>query len=209
MNNFWDNRYNRTEYVYGETPNLFFQEQMKAYEPGSILLPAEGEGRNAVYAATKGWEVYAFDQSVQAKNKALQLAEKNKVSISYQVGDFSSIIPTYAKESFDLIAIIFLHVPPTLSEPYFKSLLPLLKPGGHIIFEGFSKGHVKYQQENSSVGGPGHPDMLYRLEQIRHIFSETTIEYVAEEEVTLSEGVGHNGKGKVIRMVARKRPTHD
>ncbi len=43
---------------------------------GQILLPAEGEGRNAVYAAKRGLSVYAFDISSNAKKKALENAAK-------------------------------------------------------------------------------------------------------------------------------------
>jgi hypothetical protein len=43
---------------------------------GSILFPAEGEGRNAVFAAKLGWAVSAFDISNEGKNKGIKLAKK-------------------------------------------------------------------------------------------------------------------------------------
>jgi hypothetical protein len=39
--------------MYGTTPNEFFKQQLDLLEPGNILLPADGEGRNAVYAASQ------------------------------------------------------------------------------------------------------------------------------------------------------------
>ena len=53
MKDFWNDRYGRAEYAYGKNPNVFFKEQLDLLPPGKILLPAEGEGRNAVYAAEK------------------------------------------------------------------------------------------------------------------------------------------------------------
>lgn len=50
----------RSRIAYGTEPNAFFKAQLDQLTPGRLLLPAEGEGRNAVYAAKKGWEVAAF-----------------------------------------------------------------------------------------------------------------------------------------------------
>lgn len=76
MSQFWNERYSQAEYVYGETPNVFFAAQLDKLSAGTIILPCEGEGRNAVYAASQGWEVKAFDASEAGQKKALLLAEK-------------------------------------------------------------------------------------------------------------------------------------
>jgi hypothetical protein len=54
MEEFWNERYADSEYVYGENPNEFLVEQLAQLPLGKILFPCEGEGRNAVYAAQKG-----------------------------------------------------------------------------------------------------------------------------------------------------------
>jgi len=85
MSQFWDERYGTENYVYGKEPNAFFSAQMERTEPGNMLLPGEGEGRNAVYAALKGWKVEAFDQSRVGQSKALNLASEMGVEINYKV----------------------------------------------------------------------------------------------------------------------------
>ncbi len=80
MKEFWNERYNQSTYVYGKQPNTFYKSQLDLLVPGSILFSAEGEGRNAVYAATKGWQVDAFDISDAGKTKATQLAKEYQVS---------------------------------------------------------------------------------------------------------------------------------
>lgn len=65
MNDFWNERFAAKEYVYGTDPNSFYKEQLLLLETGSVLFPAEGEGRNAVYAAKLGWDVTAFDSSTE------------------------------------------------------------------------------------------------------------------------------------------------
>ena len=82
MKDFWDSRYKETAFVYGEMPNVFFAEELKKIEPGTIILPCEGEGRNAVFAAQLGWNVKAFDFSESGKQKAETLAQKNKLQLT-------------------------------------------------------------------------------------------------------------------------------
>ncbi len=72
----WNKRYARTDFVYDTVPNEFFKQQLLKLTPGKILLPAEGEGRNAVFAAKKGWKVDAFDSSIEALKKAEKWAKK-------------------------------------------------------------------------------------------------------------------------------------
>ena len=77
----WNDRYSATEFSYGIQPNNYLKEQLENLNAGTILFPAEGEGRNAVFAAKLGWTVSAFDISTEGKKKALQLSVTNKVTI--------------------------------------------------------------------------------------------------------------------------------
>ena len=83
----WNTRYSKDGYAYGEHPNNYLKEQLLKLKPGAILFPAEGEGRNAVFAAQRGWKVFACDISFEGKNKADLLALKNHVMIDYQIGE--------------------------------------------------------------------------------------------------------------------------
>ena len=109
MKEFWDKRYADQEMAYGKEPNVFFASEVLKLNAGKILLPAEGEGRNAVHSAKLGWQVSAFDISKKGKQKAEKLALNNKVTIEYFVGGFDEI--NYKKESFDCIVLIFAHFP--------------------------------------------------------------------------------------------------
>ena len=46
--NRWNDRYKANEFAYGEQPNNYLKEQLEKLPAGTILFPAEGEGRNAV-----------------------------------------------------------------------------------------------------------------------------------------------------------------
>lgn len=201
--NRWNDRYRNEEFAYGTKPNNYLKEQLKKLKTGSILFPAEGEGRNAVFAAKLGWNVSAFDISVEGKNKALQLAEKNNVIINYQVGELQTL--NFHKEQFDVIALIYAHFPADIKSSLHHLLNQYLRKGGYIIFEAFSKKHLEYIAKNEKAGGPKDIGSLFSVEEIKTDFPEYEIIQLAETEIELQEGLYHNGTGSVIRFIGQKR----
>ncbi len=199
----WNDRYSKEEFAYGEQPNIYLKEQLEKLNAGIILFPAEGEGRNAVFAAKLGWTVSAFDISVEGKNKALRLAEKNMVTIDYQVGELEAL--NYNTEQFDVIALIFAHFPADIKTLYHKTLDKYLRKNGLVIFEAFSKRHIDYNSKNEKVGGPKEIAMLFSIEELKLDFANYEIIELEEKEIELSEGMFHNGKGSVIRFVGQKK----
>ncbi len=200
---FWNARYSIGTFAYGEVPNLFFEEKIRKLQIGKILLPAEGEGRNAVFAARVGWDVSAFDISNEGKNKALALAQKHNVAIDYRVGELSDL--HYNNEEFDALALIYAHFAPQIKAAIHIDLNKLLKKGGTVILEAFSKNNLNYSTKNPNVGGPKNADMLYSTEEIREYFTNFEIVELAETEITLNEGLFHNGQASVIRFVGKKK----
>jgi 2-polyprenyl-3-methyl-5-hydroxy-6-metoxy-1,4-benzoquinol methylase len=198
----WDERYSKTEFAYGEEPNDYLKEKLIKIPAGTILFPADGEGRNSVYAATLGWKVYAFDQSEEGRKKAIHLAGKKGVAIKYDVGEFQSL--NYQPNQFDAMALIYAHFPADKKSAYHKELATYLRPGGIVIFEAFSKKHLGYRIKNEKVGGPDNLETLFSIDEIKSDFSNFEIIELAEQEIELNEGIFHNGKGSVIRFVGKK-----
>ena len=164
----WNERYSKDEFAYGEQPNNYFKEQLEKLNAGAILFPAEGEGRNAVFAAKLGWKVSAFDISIEGKNKALKLAETNGVTMDYQVGELQTL--NYNMEQFDVIALIYAHFPANIKSLYHKTLDKYLRRNGLMIFEAFSKNHIEYISRNDKVGGPKDVAMLFSIDEIKSDF---------------------------------------
>ena len=197
MEYIWDKKFSSEEYLYGEKPNAFFKQHIDALKPGKVLLPGEGEGRNALYAAQKGWETYAFDGSAVGKQKAVTLAEKYGLTIHYDV----AMVEDYVAEenSFDLIALVFLHLPSHLRKLLHAKLVKMLKPGGLLIMEVFEK-----KQIHNSSGGPKKDELLYSVEELKNDFTGLEIENLAEVTTNLNEGGGHQGEAIVLNLVATK-----
>ena len=199
----WNERYSNEEFAYGEEPNNYLKEQLEKLNAGKILFPAEGEGRNAVFAAKIGWKAVAFDISDEGKNKALQLAQANNVMIDYKVGAIESL--DFKKDEFDAIALIYAHFPAAIKSSYHKMLNQYLRKGGIVIFEAFSKNHLKYIAKNERVGGPKEIEMLFSIDEIKADFEGYEIVELEEKEIDLNEGLFHNGQGSVIRFVGIKK----
>lgn len=198
----WNERYSKDEFAYGEEPNNYLKEQLTKLPVGTILFPAEGEGRNAVYSAKIGWTATAFDISNEGKSKALKLATKNNVTIDYKVGELEAL--KFNTGQFDAIALIYAHFPANIKSHYHKTLDKYLKINGTIIFEAFGKKHIDYVTANEKVGGPKDIDSLFSIDEIKADFSNYEFIELAEKEIELNEGLFHNGTGSVIRFVGRK-----
>jgi len=199
----WNERYSNEAFAYGEEPNQYLKAQLEKLPVGSILFPAEGEGRNAVFAAQLGWDVSAFDISQEGQKKANLLAEKKGVAIDYQVGPLEGL--NFEDEQFDAIALIYAHFPAKIKSAYHQKLDTLLKKGGTIIFESFSKKHLAYVMADEKVGGPKDIDSLFSIDEIKADFPNYTIVELVEKDIELSEGLYHNGTGSVIRFVGVKQ----
>lgn len=199
----WDKRYSSSSYAYGINPNAFFKDTLNKYQfNGKILLPAEGEGRNAVFAAKKGLDVTAFDISIEGKNKALKLAKKQNVEIKYDIGNLFDL--DIVNQKYDVAALIFAHFPPEISTSYHRKIADLIVDEGIIILEGFSKSHLPLRNENPRLGGPDKIEMLFSIESIKNDFPEFEIIKLEEVAVELNEGDYHNGLSKVIRFIGKK-----
>jgi SAM-dependent methyltransferase len=194
---FWDARYSEKNFAYGISPNAFFKESLDLLKPGNALFLGEGEGRNAVYAAKLGWSVDAVDFSIYAKNKAISLAVNNNVKINYDVFDLRDY--NFKKNYYDLVVMIFLHLPPDLIRKVFNDSVNSLKQNGKIIIEAFSKKHI-----NNDSGGPKSIDLLYSENDFLKLFNELKVESIKSKTIALDEGEHHKGTADVVRFVGVK-----
>jgi SAM-dependent methyltransferase len=202
MNQKWDERYKEPEFAYGKEPNVFFKEWLPKFEHGKILMPADGEGRNGVFAAQLGWKVTSFDLSMEGQTKAMQLASEKGVALNYIVGDLEQL--EFENRSYDAIGMIYAHFSAESKSRFHQKLDNFLRPGGIIILEAFSKAHAELTRINPQLGGPKNFDMLYSRSEIETDFKNYEVLLLEEREIILNEGKYHDGQGAVLRFVGRK-----
>jgi SAM-dependent methyltransferase len=197
MKEFWDQRYSEPGFAYGMEPNAFFAEVLDSLPPGRLLLPGEGEGRNAIHAAGNGWQVSAFDHSIVARDKALEWAESLDLQFEYQLSDLEAF--KCPEPIYDLIAIIYIHMLPEARYKVHRQLSACLKPGGKIVLECFHKNQLRH-----GTGGPPTKELLYHEDEIRSDFKDLEIDLCKEHVLDVFDGKYHSGKSSVVRLIANK-----
>lgn len=194
---FWNEKFTLTPNLYGDAPNKFFEKTLLKLKTGKILLPGEGEGRNALFAASKGWKVLALDQSPIAQKHTLEKARKNGLDIDYRVCSIEKFV--HKQKKFDVVALIYFHLPIHLRAQVHGKFEEMIKENGVLIIEGFGKDQLKF-----TSGGPKNIEMLYAIEEIKSDFPSFKWEYEFEGIDNLNEGVGHSGKAHLVRLIGRK-----
>jgi SAM-dependent methyltransferase len=198
MKEMWDKRYAEEKFLYGTDPNHFFQQEITKLKAARVLLPGDGEGRNAAFAAKNGWQVSAFDYSKEAvKNAEAFLHSQELHANLYQ----ASILDHHLDfEPFDALGLFYLHLPSTDRKKAHKFMADAVKKDGYIIMEVFSNAQL-----GRKSGGPQNEDMLYTIDEIRNDFTDFEFQQLEELEVGLNEGPLHQGKAMVIRFVGKKK----
>jgi SAM-dependent methyltransferase len=196
--NFWDQRFAEKGFAYGEEPNVFLSRRLGELEPGALLLPAEGEGRNAVWAATRGWTVHAFDTSTVGRDKALAAARRHAVDITYQLRSVTEDLGDL-EGRFDAVGLVFMHLPPDVRRLAHRAVARCLRPSGMLILEAFSK-----EQLERGTGGPRDESLLFDVDELRMDFGDLRIRSAKTCDVDLAEGRYHRGSSSVARLVATR-----
>ncbi len=194
---FWNKRYDNGDYLYGTEPNSFLAEHCSLLS-GPVLSLSEGEGRNAVFLASRGLEVTGVDISAVALEKAKKLAETCGVEIKTMVADLGAFEPE--EDHYGSVVSISAHLPSTFRNKLYPLLERSLKRNGILILEAFSE-----NQLSRNTGGPKDVDMLMTVEKLRREFPNLEPVLLREVEREVSEGAGHTGMASVVQFIARKK----
>lgn len=197
---FWNERFDKEEFIFGKEPNEYLVDQSKRFlTPGNkVLCIADGEGRNGVWLAKQGMHVVGFDASDIALAKAKQFAKDNRVEVEYSFSDTDSF--TWQTNSYDAVVGIFIQfADPEMRARIFSQAHQTLKPGGIFILQGYTPKQLEYK-----TGGPSLIEHLYTEEMIRELAEEFEILDLQCYEKELSEGARHTGMSALLGMVARK-----
>lgn len=132
LKGFWDKKFAGEKYIYGKAPAKFLARNYNFIPAKSRVLDiGMGEGRNAVFLATKGYKVTGIDISRVAIQKARFLAKEFGVRIDTIQKSIKELRITPG--TIDAI-ICFYYVDREIVE----TLKKWLRPGGVIIFEAYT-----------------------------------------------------------------------
>ena len=160
-----------------------------------------GEGRNALFLASRGLDVLAVDQSEVGMQKAQRRASERGLSLRTRAVDLQDF--EAADNSLDVVSSIFVHLPAALRAAVHRRVGAWLKPGGVFVLEAYAPDQIE-----RGTGGPKDPLLLAPLEVIvGELVGEggLKIEHQAALARDVTEGRFHTGRASVVQVLARKR----
>jgi SAM-dependent methyltransferase len=164
----WDDRYQATDLVWGGDPNQFVAAEFDTLQPGRALDLGAGEGRNAIWLASRGWQVTAVDFSEVAIGRGRVLADDRGLTLDWVVADLRDYVPKPG--GFDAVIIAYLHLVARELAIILERAAAALTPGGRILVVGHDLSNLE-----GGVGGPQIPEILYTPETIAAHLSGLTI----------------------------------
>lgn len=168
---------------HGIMPSSFLVENFDLLPKGLALDVGMGEGRNAIYLATRGFDVDGVDANPRSVAQARAAARKLGAPIRAIVGDVEDGTHIIPIETYDLIVVFnYLH------RPLFKDIKDGVIPGGGVIYQ-------TYTVEQARFGRPTNPDHLLKPSELKEVFSDW-------EALRYREIIGPSRKDGKTRAVA-------
>jgi len=191
----WDARYAGVTNLWSAKPNRFLVAETQDLEPGRALDLACGEGQNAIWLATLGWDVVGVDFSEVAIEKARERAERDGVEAEFVCADLVAYEP--GEQAFDLVIVLYLHIPSGQRGSVHAKASAAVAPGGTFLLLGHDHANLDH-----GVGGPSDPDILYRAELIAAELPGLEI----EKATTVLRDVDGEERDAIDTLVRARRP---
>ena len=199
----WDQRYSASELVWSREPNQFVAGELADLPAGSAVDLAAGEGRNAIWLATRGWSATAVDFSQVALDKGARLAADAGIDVTWVCADATT---WHAPAPVDLVVMAYFQVPADERRRAVRNAATMLRPGGTLLL-------VAHDTTNltEGTGGPQDPAVLMSADDVLDDLSGIDVEVVRAERVAreVSPGDEHRGAERrtawdcLVRVVRR------
>lgn len=169
----WDQRYAASELVWSREPNQFVATELADLPPGTAVDLAAGEGRNAIWLASRGWSATAVDFSQVALDKGARLA--GDLDVTWVRADATRWQPP---APVDLVVMAYFQVPAEDRRRAVRGAATMLAPGGTLLL-------VAHDSTNlaEGTGGPQDPAVLMSAEDVLADLEGIEVEVVRAERV--------------------------
>ncbi|MCF6376586.1 class I SAM-dependent methyltransferase [Nocardioides KLBMP 9356] len=152
----WDERYAASDLVWSAEPNQFVAAELSDLAPGTAVDLAAGEGRNAIWLASRGWRATAVDFSQVALDKGARLA--GDLDVTWVRADATTWMPP---EPADLVVVAYLQLPADERRSAVRNAFAMLRPGRTLFL-------VAHDSTNltEGTGGPQDPSVLMTADDV-------------------------------------------
>jgi len=197
----WDERYAASDLVWSREPNRFVAQECADLPPGEAVDLAAGEGRNAIWLASRGWRAWAVDFSQVALDKGRELA--GDLDVTWVCADATTWQPP---QPVDLAVVAYLQLPAAERRSAVRGAFGMLRPGGTLLL-------VAHDSTNltEGTGGPQDPAVLMSADDVLGDLAGMDVEVVRAERVSreVTGADEHGGESRrtawdcLVRVVRR------
>jgi SAM-dependent methyltransferase len=134
----WDERYRSSTSLWSGEANAQVVAEVADLAAGTALDAGCGEGGDAIWLASRGWQVTAVDISSVALERAAANALQSGDDVAHRItwvhADLAEYVPTPG--TFNLVSSQFIHLPRAEREPLHARLAAAVAPGGVLLIVG-------------------------------------------------------------------------
>lgn len=185
----WDARYSESELIWSAEPNIFVKDTLQDSKPGTVLDVGCGEGRNALWLASIGWDATGIDFSKIAVDKANALARSKGLGAKFEVSDLMAYQPQ--ENSFDAVIVCYIHLDCESMINVWQKAFQALAPTGLLLIIGHDLDNLERgfggPQDRSVLFEPN--DVLEALPTAKVIRSEKAIREVTDGEGNIQQAI--------------------
>lgn len=180
----WDERYAGTRQVWSSEPNALAAEVVTGLVPGRALDLAAGEGRMALWLASRGWAVTALDFSSVGLAKGRARAEAEGLDVRWRLADATTA--DVGDAAFELVLVLYLHLPRASLAGVLGRGAAAVAPGGRFVVLGHDRANLI-----RGTGGPQDDDVLYDVGLLAQAARGRGLRVLRAEQVERSTGTGN------------------
>lgn len=198
----WDARY-AAGTSWGTEPNRWVRAHVEGLAPGRAVDLAAGQGRHAVWLASRGWHVLAVDFSTEAVHRGRAVTQAARATgqlagtVDWLVADATR--PVLAPDSTDLVLVAYLHLPWAALADALDHAAAAVAPGGTFLLVGHDRTNL-----TDGVGGPQDPAVLTDARTVADTLRASGLD-VRLAEVAERPVEGATRAARDTLVVARKR----
>lgn len=166
--------------------------------PGRALELAAGSGTNAVWLASKGWQTTAVDWSAVGLANGQAKADAAGVSVDWQERNLVEWAPSV--RSFDLVVIVYLHLPAEERRPVYAAAAAAVAPGGRLLIVGHDRLNA-----TEGLGGPD-PERLFTAAELAAELTAADPELAIERAEVVRQSSTTGRPPIDALLILRRRP---
>ncbi len=151
----WDARYASADLVWSAGPNMFVEQHASGLPVGRVLDVAGGEGRNALWLASRGWAATLVDFSAVALDRAERLWSERASALGSLVTRRADVTSeSLGDADQDLVVVAYLQLAADGRRPALRASADAVAPGGRLLV-------VAHHTDNLADGYGGPQDAAY------------------------------------------------